>query len=223
MVFWLEKDPPMFPDPALGEPDGLVAVGGSLTPQWLKVAYSNGFFPWYAYKQTKDIEWFCPMERFVIFPDEIHVSHSMRTLINSGRYLVTLDTDFDGVVNGCMTVDKRHDHINAWLGPHILEAYSALHNEQWAHSVEVWNSSTGALAGGLYGVAAGHCFCGESMFSNEPNTSKLALIALALKAEAFGLKIIDCQFHTPHLKSMGGRTIPYDEYMRLLTGDDLKR
>ena len=155
------------------------------------------------------------MQRFVIFPDEVHISHSMRTLMNKKTYRVTFNQDFDGVIKGCSEVDGRYDMAGAWLGENMMAAYRHLNRQGYAASVEVWNHEE-ELVGGLYGVVVGDCFIGESMFSREPNTSKLALINLAQLMQRIGGKMIDCQLETPHLKSMGGRFIPYTEYLKLL-------
>ncbi len=198
-----------FPDPRNGEEDGLFAVGGDLSIDRLLLAYSNGIFPWYSFRDS-DILWFCPMNRFVIFPDEIHVSHSMRTLINKGLYHVTINQDFASVIKNCG--DLRKEMEGAWLGDDMIKAYTALHEQGFAASVEVWDQEE-KLVGGLYGVTIGKCFFGESMFSLVPSASKLALIFLAKVFAQNGGVMIDCQLETPHLKSMGGRYIPYDEYM----------
>lgn len=207
MIFGLDKTL-TFPNPRLGDPDGLLAVGGDLSVDRLVLAYSNGIFPWYAYRQGQ-IQWWCPMERFVIFPQEIHISHSMRTLLNKNKYQVTINRDFEGVIRNCGSL--RDDELGAWLGPDIIDAYTELYRQHLAASVEVWEGER--LVGGLYGVNLGRCFFGESMFSLVPSASKLALITLAQFMEDNGGVMIDCQFETPHLKSMGGRHITYDEYM----------
>lgn len=217
MVYLLDDYVPVFPDPRLGDPTGLLAVGGALTTDWLIEAYSQGIFPWFAYKLDEP-HWYCPMDRFVIFPEEIHVSHSMRTLINKNQYQVTVNRDFEGVIRGCSTVDERSINICSWLGEDMIRAYCGLHKMGYAASVEVWDGE--ALVGGLYGVTMGKCFMGESMFSLVPSASKLALIALANTMKEGGCHgFIDCQFETPHLKSMGGRHISYDEYLQILSGE----
>lgn len=208
MIFRLSKKL-AFPDPKLGEEDGLFAVGGDLSVDRLLLAYSNGIFPWYSFRDS-DILWFCPMRRFVIFPEEIHVSHSMRNLLNKEQYRVTINQDFAGVIKNCG--DLRRDQKGAWLGDDMTKAYTELHNQGFAASVEVWDQDN-KLVGGLYGVTLGRCFFGESMFSLVPSASKLALIGLADTMAANGGVMIDCQLETPHLKSMGGRYITYDEYM----------
>ena len=203
--------------PLLDDSDGMVAIGGDLSIERLLMAYDHGFFPWFAFK-LKEIQWFCPRQRFVIFPNEIHVSHSMRTLMNKHLYRITFNTAFDQVIRACSTVDNRIDELGAWLGDDIIDAYSKLHDLGYARSVEVWRGNE--LVGGLYGVNSGTGFVGESMFSREPNTSKLALIALARQMQEQGGSLIDCQIQSPHLESMGGRFISYKEYIITLKGAD---
>jgi len=212
-VYQLNKEL-WFPDPHLGDEDGLVAIGGDLSIDRLLLAYSNGFFPWYSFHSEKEPLWFCPLRRFVIFPSEVHVSHSMRQLIRQERYQVTINRDFNGVIRGCATVQERNQEAGAWLGPNIINAYTELHKQGFAASVEVWEADK--LVGGLYGVNLGASFFGESMFSLVPNASKLALIHLARFMDAKGGRLIDCQFETPHLKSMGGRYISYEAYMDII-------
>ena len=214
MVFQL-SDEMVFPDPHLGEEDGLLAVGGDLSEERLLLAYSYGIFPWFSFRDWPYPAWHCPLQRFVIFPDEIHISHSMRTLMNKRLYKVTFNRDFDGVIEGCCKVDDRYHQKGAWLGEEMITAYRHLNRQGYASSVEVWDAR-GELVGGLYGVVMGPCFIGESMFSMVPNASKLALISLAQVMSRIGGKMIDCQLETPHLKSMGGRFISYDEYLEIL-------
>jgi len=213
MVFQLD-DKLWFPDPHLGEEDGLVAVGGDLSVDRLLLAYSNGFFPWFSFKTQKEPLWYCPLQRFVIFPNEIHVSHSMQQLINKNRLKPTINMDFEGVIRGCATAQNRNTEEGAWLGPEIAKAYTELHRQGFAASVEVWEDDR--LVGGLYGVNLGSSFFGESMFSLVPSASKLALIHLARMFEILGGKLIDCQIETPHLRSMGGRYISYEEYINII-------
>ena len=212
MVYQIFEDSLEFPDPREGEDDGMFAIGGDLSTDRLLLAYSLGIFPWFSFRDWKEPVWYCPMQRFVIFPDEIHVSHSMRNMINTGLYSVTMNRDFRGVIEGCSEI--RIDMEGAWLGEKMIEAYTRLHELGFASSVEVWREDK--LVGGLYGVTIGNAFFGESMFSREPGASKLALIHLARTMQARGGKLIDCQFETPHLKSMGGRFIPYDDYLALI-------
>ncbi len=214
MVFQLNDDL-VFPDPRMGEEDGLLAIGGELSVRRLLLAYSYGIFPWFSFRDWSQPAWYCPMQRFVIFPNEIHVSHSMRTLMNKKEYKVSFNRDFDAVIEGCSSVDNRYNAAGAWLGEEMMAAYRKLNRLGYATSVEVWNSSN-ELVGGLYGVVMGSCYIGESMFSREPNSSKLALIHLARFMSRIGGELIDCQLETAHLKSMGGRFIPYSEYMEIL-------
>ena len=217
MVFKLSDDI-TFPNPIYAEDDGLLAVGGDLSIDRLLLAYSYGIFPWYAFKEGL-IEWWCPKDRFVIFPDKIHISHSMRTLMRKGRYVSSLNMAFDDVIHQCGQL--RIEQEGAWLGPDMEEAYKRLHEQGFASSVEVWevadeqgNPVEKRLVGGLYGVCIGRCFFGESMFSLVPSASKIALIFLANVMKEMGGVMIDCQFETAHLKSMGGEHITYEEYMK---------
>lgn len=212
-VFQLDKNL-WFPDPHLGEEDGLVAIGGDLSVDRLLLAYSNGFFPWFSFKHQDEPLWYCPLQRFVIFPSEVHISHSMQQFIKKGSLKATINKDFEGVIRNCATAQNRNEEEGAWLGPDIINAYTELHRQGFAASVEIWDDDR--LVGGLYGVNLGRAFFGESMFSLVPNASKLALIYLAHMFEALGGKLIDCQFETPHLRSMGGRFIPYEEYINII-------
>lgn len=202
-----------FPDPRRGDDDGLFAIGGDLSVDRLLLAYSNGIFPWYSFRDYDEIQWWCPMDRYVILPHEIHISHSMRSLLNKNIYHVTFNQDFQTVIDNCS--ELRIEEKGAWLGPQMIAAFSELHRQGFAASVEVWDEDE-QLVGGLYGVCLGRCFMGESMFSLAPSASKVALIALAQLMEKNGGLMIDCQFETPHLRSMGGRHISYDDYLVLL-------
>lgn len=215
MVFRLGNDS-SFPNPSLAADDGygLLAVGGDLSTKRLLKAYSQGIFPWYPYRFS-EISWYCPKRRFVIFPREIHVSHSMRTLMRKECYRVTYNTAFDQVIHNCGIADSRDTNRFAWLGPHIEEAYTRLFRWGFGFSTEVWEGNR--LVGGLYGVVIGRVYMGESMFSLVPSASKLALISLANVLAKTDGTLIDCQFETPHLKSMGGRFIPYEEFMGIMT------
>lgn len=235
-MVWQLNDDLWFPDPRWGEDDGLVAIGGDLSVNRLLLAYSNGFFPWYSFSMEREPHWYCPLDRYVIFPREIHVSHSMRQLLRQRRYEVTVNEDFEGVIHGCSTAQGRNEESGAWLGPDIIEAFTRLHRLGYAASVEVWetlradtsdsldapdipdspDAPSRRLVGGLYGVTLRGAFFGESMFSLVPNVSKLALIHLAKAMETVGGLFIDCQFETSLFKSMGGRHITYDEYMTIL-------
>ena len=195
----------------------MIAVGGDLSVDRLLLAYSHGFFPWFSFRHRQEPLWYCPLQRFVIFPKEVHVSHSMQLLINKHHLKPTINKDFEGVILGCATAQNRNQEEGAWLGPNMIEAYTELHRQGFAASVEIWEDDQ--LVGGLYGVNLGRAFFGESMFSLVPSASKLALIHLARMLEVLGGNIIDCQFETPHLRSMGGRFIPYEEYISIIRSE----
>jgi len=212
MIYQLDDDL-WFPDPRLADEDGCLAVGGDLSIDRLLLAYQHGIFPWFSFRDNEEPVWYCPHERFVIFPDEIHISHSMRTLLNKKKYTFSLNEDFEGVIHNCSKL--RYEEEGAWLGEDIIKAYTELHRQGFAASVEVWEEER--LVGGLYGVNIGSAFFGESMFSLVPSGSKLALIHLAKTMQELNGSIIDCQLKTAHLESMGGRYISYDEYMKLIS------
>lgn len=210
MIFQLDHATE-FPDPRYGNKDGFYAVGGKISPESLAKAYPMGIFPYYAFRREPVI-WWAPQERFVIFPNEIHVSHSMRNMMNKNRYRCTINEAFPEVIAGCACTDKRIEDEDAWLGPDLVDIWLELNEMGLAKSVEVWDDDV--LVGGLYGFTCGRAFIGDSMFSLVPNASKLAMIHLARHMEAMGGGIIDCQLETPHLKSMGARYISYDEYLK---------
>jgi leucyl/phenylalanyl-tRNA--protein transferase len=207
MVFRLNKHL-LFPNPELAEADGLLAVGGDLSPERLMLAYHEGVFPWYS--DDTPILWYSPHERFVLFPDELKISSSMKRVLNSSRFKVTFNTCFAEVIEACSAVLRR-DQDGTWITDDMKAAYINLHQLGYAHSVEVWQGDD--LVGGMYGITVGDVFCGESMFSKVSNASKAALISL-LKTGKY--KLLDCQVHTDHLESMGARMISREEYMRLL-------
>ena len=228
MAVYRLDDELWFPNPYKGEDNGLVAIGGDLSTNRLLLAYSNGFFPWFSFHYRKEPRWYCPLDRYVIFPQEIHISHSMKQLIRQQKYIVTINEDFGGVIRGCSTVDGRIQEYGAWLGPQIIKAYTELHRLGYAASVEVWEPQNDfpeeqgkKLVGGLYGVTIRNAFFGESMFSLVPSASKLALIHLAQTLASSGGLFIDCQFETPHLRTMGGKHISYEKYMEILINQEL--
>ena len=210
-VYLLDEDI-WFPPPAGAEEDGLLAVGGDLSAQRLLLAYSNGIFPWF--NEDTEILWWCPKKRFVIFPKEIQISRSMKKFMKKTNLTVTMNRDFDGVIESCRKL--REENEGTWITDGMEHAYKALHELGYAASVEVYDGEH--LVGGLYGVVIGRCFFGESMFSMVPNASKLALICLAKRLQELGFYFIDCQFHTEHLERMGGRYISYEEYMQYMEG-----
>jgi len=195
------SDDPLAPFPstasALRQPDGLLAWGGGLEKERLLAAYRQGIFPWYS---TGDpILWWSPSPRCVLLPEQVHLSRRTRRRFNQGKYILTADTKFDEVIRAC--AEPRADQPATWITLEMQQAYGALHRAGYAHCVEVWRDSS--LVGGIYGIAIGRMFFGESMFSREPDTSKFALIALCqhLHARKFGM--LDCQVPNPHLMSMG--------------------
>ena len=212
MIFQLD-DQLWFPDPTLADEDGCLAVGGDLSVDRLLLAYSHGIFPWFSFRDNDEPVWYCPHQRFVIFPSEIHISHSMRTLLRKQLYRFSINEDFEGVIRQCSQLRIEED--GAWLGEDMIAAYTELHRQGFAASIEVWDKDD-RLVGGLYGVNIGDAFFGESMFSLVPSGSKLALIFLAKTFDAMGGKLIDCQLETAHLRSMGGRFISYKDYMQII-------
>ena len=209
-VFRISKKEIWFPHPTLAREDGLLAAGGDLCVERLLLAYSHGIFPWY--NPGEEILWWCPKERFVIFPSEIHISRSMKKFMKKHEFRVLLNRDFADTMHRCRI--KREFDVGTWISDEMEEAYHRLHEQGYAVGVGVFED--GGLAGGFYGVCIGRCFFGESMFSEKENGSKTALIAFAQLLEQQGFLFIDCQFHTEHLESMGGRYISWEEYDRLL-------
>jgi len=208
MIFQLDPGTIRFPDPALAEPDGLLAMGGDLSPERLLEAYRQGIFPWY--NHDTPILWYAPHERFVLFPDELKISKSLRQVIRSGRFEVTKNQAFDQVIAAC-AAQPRRGQDGTWITLDMQRAYSQLHHLGHAHAWETWQEEK--LVGGLYGVAMGAVFCGESMFSDVGNASKVALAALC-QSGRYGL--IDCQVYTDHLASLGARMIPRQAYLTWL-------
>ncbi len=207
------RDPDQpFPDPseAEREPNGLLAVGGDLSVPRLLTAYRSGIFPWYGAGQP--ILWWSPDPRTLLFPHRLRVSRSLRKTLAKGRFLATLDRDFDGVVAACAAPREGQD--GTWILPEMRRAYRRLHRLGFAHSVEVW--AEGALVGGLYGVALGRAFFGESMFSRQSDASKVALVHLCHKLGEWGYRLIDCQLETEHLLRLGAEQVPRQGFQALL-------
>lgn len=200
-----------FPSPSRAEPDGLLAVGGDLSVPRLVLAYQSGIFPWYS--EGYPILWWSPDPRLVLFPAEFRLSRSMRRLIARGVFEVKYDTAFAEVIEACSRV-PREGQDGTWITREMIDAYCALHQEGIAHSIETWHH--GALVGGLYGIALGGCFFGESMFSTVSNSSKIALAQLVAIARKYGFACIDCQTTTQHLVSMGAREIRRSEFLAIL-------
>ncbi len=214
MLHLLESDDPGAPFPdveqAETEPNGLLAIGGDLSSTRLISAYRRGIFPWYS--QGQPILWWSPDPRTVLFPDELKVSRSLRKTLRKGRFTVTMDHAFGQVVRECAA--PRAHETGTWLVPEMQMAYLDLHRSGIAHSVETWRDD--ALVGGLYGIALGQVFYGESMFSRESDASKVALVYLTHCLIAWGYRLIDCQVYSDHLISLGAREIPRREFVALL-------
>ncbi|MBV6655570.1 MAG: leucyl/phenylalanyl-tRNA--protein transferase [Mameliella sp.] len=214
-VFWLDPKNISFPDPAYGNPDGLLAVGGDLTEERLLFAYRNGIFPWFA--PGDPILWWCPDPRCVLFPDDLKVSKSMRPYFNQRKYEVTYDQHFTAVMEACAT-QPRDGQAGTWITEEMIEGYTRLHEAGYAHSVEVWKE--GQLVGGLYGVAIGKVFFGESMFARAANASKFGFISLVRRLKAAQFTLIDCQQETSHLISLGATTIPRTDFLQALQDNE---
>lgn len=195
---------------ALDSPNGLLAAGGDLSPRRLLAAYRSGIFPWYS--GNEPILWWCPDPRTVLFPGELKISRSLGKTLRNSRYAIRFDGDFDAVMEACAA--PRKGQPGTWITREMRQAYGHLHRMGHAHCVETWIDDR--LAGGLYGVALGRAFFGESMFSTVPDASKLALIALVRHLQQRGFGVIDCQVHSSHLASLGARTIPRREFSELL-------
>ncbi len=209
-VFQLNQHP-VFPPADLAEPEGLLAVGGDLSPLRLLEAYRQGIFPWY--EPGDPILWWSPQPRLVLFPKKMHISRRLQRTINSGKFTVTADTAFAQVIAACAAIPRR-DGKGTWLGADMRAAYTRLHKLGFAHSVECWQE--GSLAGGLYGVCLDRVFFGESMFSAVTDASKTALACLAQSAPALGIGLIDCQVSSGHLLCLGAKEIGRDHFLGLL-------
>lgn len=202
-----------FPPPHTAREDGLLALGGDLSPQRLLLAYRQGIFPWF--KRDGLIYWWSPDPRMVLFPERLNISKSMRKLIRDGVFTLTRDRCFDRVIERCARV-RRKGEVGSWIDREFIQAYCALHEMGHAHSYEVWED--GELVGGLYGVDLGPVFCGESMFSLRSNASKYALIHLVGELGQRGVRLIDCQVHSDHLESLGAELIPRADFLGYLKG-----
>ena len=190
---------------------GILAFGGDLTPERLKLAYNNGIFPWY--EDGEPITWWSPEQRMVLFLDELVVSKSMRNIINRNVFEVTFNKCFRDVVVNCRDIERAGQQ-GTWITDEMTDAYCRLHELGSANSVEVWQN--GDLVGGLYGVDVGHVFCGESMFSKVPNASKMAFISLVKHLRDLQYDLLDCQVYNEHLESLGAREISREEFIRIL-------
>ncbi|CAE6919260.1 MAG: leucyl/phenylalanyl-tRNA--protein transferase [Pseudomonadaceae bacterium] len=212
MLTWLQRDSLSFPplNKALREPDGLLAAGGDLSPERLIAAYRHGCFPWY--QDGQPLLWWSPDPRMVLIPEELHVSRSLAKVIRQGVYRVTFDQDFASVIHACSQPRAYAD--GTWITDAMQQAYIELHRRGYAHSVEVWRDDE--LVGGLYGLAMGQLFFGESMFSRADNASKVGFVTLVQHLQQWGFVMIDCQMHTQHLQSLGARPISREQFSRTL-------
>ena len=200
-----------FPDVEEALPDGLLAAGGDLSTERILLAYRNGIFPWF--NDDDPPLWWSPDPRFVLFPDELNVSKSMKQLLRNKEFEFKVNIDFEAVIYNCRSV-LRNGVSGTWITDEVADAYTALHNMGVAHSAEAWHE--GELVGGLYGVQMGKVFFGESMFSLRSNASKYAFICFVEQLREQGIALIDCQVYTDHLKSLGARSIPRREFKQLL-------
>lgn len=213
-IHWLKPtdSPTALPDPnhALPEPNGLLAAGGCLSPEWLLASYARGIFPWY--EDGQPILWWCPDPRAVLLPDQLAISRSLRKTVARRTFTVTADTAFAEVVAGCAAPRQYTDQT--WITPAIAEAYLALHELGWAHSFEAWRGEK--LVGGLYGVAIGKVFFGESMFAAERDASKVAFVHAVEFLSSSGVCLIDCQIPSAHLSRLGATMMPRKAFLRQL-------
>lgn len=205
---------PIFPPPSYAEPDGLLAVGGDLTPERLLLAYSSGIFPWF--NEGDPILWWSPDPRFIIEPSELKVSRSLEKTLKKGKFDITYDRAFREVIEGCAEARVK-DGPGTWITDEMMDVYCRLHEMGYAHSVESWYE--GELAGGLYGVLLGRCFFGESMFHTVTDASKVAFVSLVRRLQESNFELIDCQMPSDHLKSLGASGIKREVFLeRLVRG-----
>lgn len=213
MIPWLdEAHSPAFPPTsrATRRPNGLLAAGGALTPEWLLAAYRRGIFPWF--NDGEPILWWSPDPRMVVFPDQVRITRSLCKTLRNSAYEVRLDHDFAAVIRAC--AEPREPGGGTWITPAIQAAYLRMHELGYAHCVETWID--GELAGGLYGIAIGRAFYGESMFSRRTDASKIAFAHLTRFLLQHDFRVLDCQMTTQHLSSLGGREIPREAFARML-------
>jgi len=206
----------IFPDPSHADDDGLLAAGGNLQPQTLLAAYAKGIFPWYA--EDQPILWWSPDPRMVLFPAEFQCSKRLARRMRQNVYTLSFDKAFDEVIQNCADIPRRGES-GTWILPEMITAYQHMYELGHAHSVEVWENES--LIGGLYGVFMNQMFFAESMFSRRTDASKMALAMLCERAIEENWKLIDCQFHTGHLQSLGAREISREEFMKLINDEDV--
>lgn len=213
MILPIPTRPLWFPHPSNADPNGLLGVGGDLSPERLELAYRSGIFPWYSDPQP--ILWWSPDPRMVLYADELRVPRSLAKRIRQERFEIKLDTAFAEVVEQCAVV-RRQGQDSTWITEEMFDGYVALHERGLAHSVEAWQDDE--LVGGLYGVAVGRLFAGESMFALRPDASKVAFVHLARQLERWRFPLIDCQVHTRHLARFGAREVDRTEYLDQIGG-----
>ena len=201
----------LFPNVETANRDGIIAIGGDLSQERLILAYKSGIFPWY--NEGEPIVWYSPDPRMVLYPKKLEISKSMRSVLNSGKFKITFNQNFEEVITNCKMIDRK-DQPGTWITDEMQKAYIGLHKTGIAKSVEVWQNDT--MVGGLYGIDIGHGFCGESMFSKVSNASKTAFIHLVQKCEKENYKIIDCQVYNEHLASLGAEEISRKEFIKIL-------
>ena len=212
-MFILNKEL-FFPPPEMADEDGLLAIGGDLCTERLLLAYRSGIFPWY--NEDEPICWWSPDPRFVLYPDKLIVSSSMKTVLQNGKFRFTTNRAFIQVIQNCKTVSRK-EQDGTWISPAMQKAYTALHQLGYAHSAETWLD--GKLVGGLYGIRLGNIFFGESMFSLKTNASKFAFINYVQQLQKENVQLIDCQLHTNHLQSLGARMIPRKLFAEILAAN----
>ncbi|QSB26801.1 leucyl/phenylalanyl-tRNA--protein transferase [Flavobacterium sp. CLA17] len=203
-----------FPPVSETDEEGILAIGGDLSPERLQLAYKSGIFPWF--NEGEPILWWSPDPRMVLFLDELNVSKSMRNILNRNQFKVSFNQNFKEVISNCQKI-KRNDQDGTWISNEMIEAYCKLHESGIAKSVEVWQDEV--LVGGLYGIDLGNVFCGESMFSKVSNASKVAFIALVEHLRKNNYKLLDCQVYNPHLESLGCCEIDRSAFMSILKSE----
>lgn len=214
-MYFLSKEL-FFPPVSEANPDGILAIGGDLSPERLMLAYKSGIFPWF--EDDEPIVWWSPNPRMVLFLDELVISKSMRNILNRNVFKVTFNQNFREVISNCQNI-KRSGQNGTWITNDMIEAYCKLNELGVAKSVEVWQNEE--LVGGLYGIDLGHIFCGESMFSKVSNASKVAFIALVNQLKKGNYNLLDCQVYNEHLESLGCREIDRTEFMQILNSERL--
>ncbi len=202
-----------FPPVTSANEEGLLAVGGDLSPERLLLAYRNGIFPWFS--DDALILWWSPNPRMVLYPDKLRISKSMRKVLRSNQFTFTTNTCFEKVLEHCAKIQRKGQE-GTWITSKVRKAYEELFEKGFAKSYEVWEGDT--LVGGLYGIDMGHVFCGESMFSLVPNASKFAFIKLVSELKEKEYQLVDCQVHTDHLESLGAELIEREEFIKILKG-----